>query len=117
MANVLGVVGIADKGTYDASAKYSYMNEVYYNGSSYLCINKDGCTGVTPSDDKVNWRFHARGLTAEEAGSIGVATTDKAGMVKIGDGLNVTADGTVSRKIPTTWGEIFGKTDEDTTEG
>ena len=57
----LGLVGYTDKGTYLASATYNRYNVVLYNGSSYVAI-KDGITGVTPSNDGVNWRLFANGF-------------------------------------------------------
>ena len=57
----LGLVGYTDKGTYLASATYNRYNVVLYNGSSYVAI-KDGITGITPSNDGVNWRLFANGF-------------------------------------------------------
>lgn len=116
MANVLGTIGIADKGTYDASTKYSYMNEVYYNGSSYICINTKGCTGITPSDDKTNWRFHARGLTDAEKATLTPATKYKLGMVKAGEGINIDADGALSVQKILTVADLAGVTLSDSGE-
>lgn len=61
--SVLGVVGIADKGVYNASATYKKMNFVLYNGSSWLAL-KDNLTGVTPEEGE-NWKYLARGWAAE----------------------------------------------------
>lgn len=57
----LGVIGYTDKGTYAAGTTYNKFNVVLYNGSSYVAI-KDGLTGVTPTNDGVNWRLFANGF-------------------------------------------------------
>lgn len=61
--SVLGVVGIADKGVYSATATYKKMNFVLYNGSTWLALN-DNLTGVTP-EEGANWKYLARGWAAE----------------------------------------------------
>lgn len=65
----LGLVGYSDKGTYTAEATYNRYNVVLHNGSTYVAL-KDGLTGVEPSDDKVNWKYFARGFEAEMASEI-----------------------------------------------
>lgn len=45
------------KGTYSSSASYEYLNEVYYNGSSFVAL-KDSPVGA-PADDGINWRIVA----------------------------------------------------------
>lgn len=57
----LAIVGYTDKGTYNAGTTYNKYNVVLYDGSSYVSI-KDGVTGVTPSNDGVNWRTFANGF-------------------------------------------------------
>lgn len=57
----LAIVGYTDKGTYSAGTTYNKYNVVLYDGSSYVAI-KDGVTGVTPSNDGVNWRTFANGF-------------------------------------------------------
>ena len=57
----LGVIGYTDKGTYAAGTTYNKFNVVLYNGSSYVAV-KDGLTGVTPTNDGVNWRLFANGF-------------------------------------------------------
>lgn len=65
----LGLVGYSDKGTYTAEATYNRYNVVLHNGSTYVAL-KDGLTGVEPSDDKVNWKYFARGFKTEMASEI-----------------------------------------------
>lgn len=57
----LGLVGIVSKGTYSASTNYVAGNFVYYNGSTYLCINNNGTTGIAPGSDENTWQILARG--------------------------------------------------------
>lgn len=58
---LLAIVGYTDKGTYSSGTTYNKYNVVLYDGSSYVAI-KDGVTGVTPSNDGVNWRTFANGF-------------------------------------------------------
>ena len=54
MANtVLGKVSCVPRGDYSASATYHALDIVGYNGGSYLAMQE--VTGVTPSNDQVNW--------------------------------------------------------------
>lgn len=54
MANtVLGKVSVVPKGDYSASTTYYALDIVGYNGGSYLAMKE--VTGVTPSNDQVNW--------------------------------------------------------------
>ena len=59
-AELLGSVGYYERGIYDASATYSFMNVVGYDGDSYVAL-KDNLKGVTPSNDGVNWRIFSSG--------------------------------------------------------
>ena len=56
---VLGNVGVLYVGEYDPSIQYEYLNCVTYNGSSYVCVNQNGVTGVEPgtTDD---WQLSAK---------------------------------------------------------
>lgn len=54
MANtVLGKVSCVPRGDYSASATYYALDIVGYQGGSYLAMKE--VTGVTPSNDQVNW--------------------------------------------------------------
>lgn len=54
MANtVLGKVSVVPRGDYNASTTYYALDIVGYNGGSYLAMQQ--VTGVTPSNDQVNW--------------------------------------------------------------
>ena len=54
MANtVLGKVSCVPRGDYSASTTYYALDIVGYNGGSYLAMQQ--VTGVTPSNDQVNW--------------------------------------------------------------
>lgn len=50
---VLGKVSVVPKGDYSASTTYYALDIVGYNGGSYLAMKE--VTGVTPSNDGVNW--------------------------------------------------------------
>ena len=50
---VLGKVSVVPKGDYSASTTYYALDIVGYNGGSYLAMKE--VTGVTPSNDQVNW--------------------------------------------------------------
>ena len=93
----LGLVGYSDKGTYTAEATYNRYNVVLYNGSTYVAL-KDGLTGVEPSDDKVNWKYFARGFEAEDAAEI--EATDTYGVT---DEEPTPAGGLTKKTILQTW--------------
>lgn len=59
----LGLVGIADKGTYNQDTTYNRGQFVLYNGSTWLAL-KDNLTGVEPTEGE-NWKYLARGFAAE----------------------------------------------------
>lgn len=50
---VLGKVSVVPRGDYNASTTYYALDIVGYNGGSYLAMKE--VTGVTPSNDQVNW--------------------------------------------------------------
>lgn len=50
---VLGKVSVVPRGDYSASTTYYALDIVGYNGGSYLAMQQ--VTGVTPSNDGVNW--------------------------------------------------------------
>ena len=50
---VLGKVSVVPRGDYSASTTYYALDIVGYNGGSYLAMKE--VTGVTPSNDQVNW--------------------------------------------------------------
>lgn len=56
---ILGNVGVLYVGAYNSSIQYEYLNCVTYNGSSYVCVNQNGVTGVEPgtTDD---WQLSAK---------------------------------------------------------
>ena len=62
---VLGKVSVVPKGDYSASATYYALDIVGYNGGSYLAMKE--VTGVTPSNDGVNWmQLSGPGLPGEQ---------------------------------------------------
>lgn len=58
---VLGKVGLINRGTYSASASYTALDFVLYHGSTYVALKN--VSGVTPSNDGVNWQTMAEGLS------------------------------------------------------
>lgn len=56
---VLGIVGVLYVGEYDPEKHYEYLNCTTHNGSSYICVNPDGVTGIEPgtTDD---WQLSAK---------------------------------------------------------
>ena len=70
---VLGKVSVVPKGDYSASTTYYALDIVGYNGGSYLAMQQ--VTGVTPSNDGVNWmQLSGPGLPGEN-GTNGVTFT------------------------------------------
>ena len=62
---VLGKVPVVPKGDYSASTTYYALDIVGYNGGSYLAMQQ--VTGVTPSNDGVNWmQLSGPGLPGEQ---------------------------------------------------
>lgn len=66
MANtVLGKVSMVTRGDYSASATYYALDIVGYGGGSYVAMKE--VTGVTPSNDQINWMQLSRpGLPGEQ---------------------------------------------------
>ena len=56
---ILGNVGVLYVGEYDPEKHYEYLNCTTHNGSSYICVNPDGVTGIEPgtTDD---WQLSAK---------------------------------------------------------
>lgn len=50
-----GKIVITPKGKYNSTTTYEWLDEVTYDGKSYIALKT--VTGVTPSDDGVNWRL------------------------------------------------------------
>lgn len=67
ITNVLGIVGMENKGAYDANAYYEKLNVVSYQGSSYCALNS--VHNVLPTDT-TKWQLIAekgdKGDTGEE---------------------------------------------------
>lgn len=59
---VLGKIGLVNRGTYSASAQYTALDFVLYNGSSYVALKS--VKGVTPTNDGTNWQTLAEGTAA-----------------------------------------------------
>ena len=50
-----GKIIITPKGKYNSTTTYEWLDEVTYDGKAYIALKT--VTGVTPSDDGVNWRL------------------------------------------------------------
>ena len=50
-----GKIVITPKGKYNSTTTYEWLDEVTYDGKAYIALKT--VTGVTPSDDGVNWRL------------------------------------------------------------
>lgn len=59
---VLGKVGLVNRGTYSASVQYTALDFVLHEGSSYVALK--GVSGITPTNDGVNWQTLAEGTAA-----------------------------------------------------
>ena len=60
----LGKVGLVNKGDYSPSATYNILDFVYYDGSSYICL-QNGTSAVTPNNEGLYWRYLAKGYIAD----------------------------------------------------
>ena len=68
----LGKVGLANRGVYSASAQYTSLDFVAYNGSTYVALKN--VKGVTPSNDGTNWQAMALGTSMSLANRLDVTT-------------------------------------------
>lgn len=58
-----GKVVITPKGDYNSSATYVFLDIVLYNGSSWVWINENSGSGITPSDSATTyWYKLAQGM-------------------------------------------------------
>lgn len=55
----LARVGLKPRGTYSEEIHYDYKDFFNYNGSSFVVLQKDGVTGITPVADNVNFMLLA----------------------------------------------------------
>jgi hypothetical protein len=62
MPTSLGLVGITNKGNYDAQTPYVKGNFVYYNGSTWL-LKAATATGIEPNENNsATWQYLAKGF-------------------------------------------------------
>jgi hypothetical protein len=57
----LGVIGYAFKGTYNETTTYNKYHTVYYDGSTFVCL-QDNVINQTPENDGVYWHMLAKGF-------------------------------------------------------
>lgn len=65
---VLGKVGLINRGEYSATAQYTPLDFVMYNGSTYVAVRN--VTGVAPSVDDENWQVMALGTSMSLVNSL-----------------------------------------------
>lgn len=73
--NNLGPFRINPRGNFDPNAQYRFLDSVFYNHSSYLCINYDtidgvSCIGVLPTGEERSdkyWTIMAEGVKGDIA--------------------------------------------------
>lgn len=92
----LGKVGLANRGVYSASAQYTALDFVAYNGSTYVALKN--VTGVTPSDDGVNWQAMALGTSMSLANRLDVTT---AGQVALDAAQGPEITNLIDQRAPT----------------
>ncbi len=92
----LGKVGLANRGVYSASAQYTALDFVAYNGSTYVALKN--VTGVTPSDDGTNWQAMALGTSMSLANRLDVTT---AGQVALDAAQGPAITALVNGRAPT----------------
>lgn len=45
----IGRYRLNPRGEFNNTIHYDFLDVVYYNGSSYVCINQEGCRAIIPS--------------------------------------------------------------------
>lgn len=60
---LLGKIAFTWKGTYSAGTTYARQDVVYYNGSSYVCL-QDNTTGQTPANLTAYWQLFTQGVAS-----------------------------------------------------
>lgn len=83
----LGKVSVTPKGAYNASAQYTTLDIISYNGSSYLVLQ--GCSGITPPNPTYYMVIASKGATG---------ATGNAGSISVGN-VTTVARGGVTRVV------------------
>jgi len=101
--SILGTVGIADKGDYNANTTYVEGNFVYYGGSTWVAL-KNNITGITPEEGE-NWKYLARGFGSDSLSQIEGTDTSgvlgTAGTIVVSQALiDAIADKVMTKLIP-----------------
>lgn len=80
----LGRFRLNPRGTFNAQTRYDYLDLVYYEGSSYICINEEGCYGVIPDStitSSIYWQCNAakgsNGINANTAIPIEISENEE----------------------------------------
>jgi hypothetical protein len=81
MPTSLGLVGITNKGNYDAQTTYVKGNFVYYNGSTWL-LKAATATGIEPNENNsATWQYLAKGFNVLPFGGATASTDGTGGTV------------------------------------
>lgn len=71
----LGRFRLNPRGKFDPEVRYDFLDLVYYRGSSYVCVNEQGCYGIIPDSTEnsfVYWQCNAsKGLDGASGGGTG----------------------------------------------
>lgn len=92
---VLGKIGLVNRGTYSASASYTALDFVLYNGSSFVALK--GVSGVTPTNDGVNWQYLALGTAVSLKNNL---TTNESGAFALDAAQGPVITGLIDAKAP-----------------
>ena len=58
----LGRFRLNPRGKFNPEVRYDFLDLVYYKGSSYICVNEQGCYGIIPDSTEnsfVYWQCNA----------------------------------------------------------
>src|SRR5699024_12652185 len=88
---VLGKVSVVPRGDYNASTTYYALDIVGYSGGSYLAMQQ--FTGVTPSNDQVNWmQLSGPGLPGVDGVTFTPSVSEAGGISWPNDGAEESPD-------------------------
>lgn len=79
---LLGKIAFTWKGTYAAGTTYVKQDVVYYNGSSYVCL-QDGTIGQTPANLTAYWQLFTQGVSSVSTNPGEVIYNNGSGLVAL----------------------------------
>lgn len=100
----LGKIAFTWKGNYSAGATYVRQDVVYYNGSSYVCL-QDNTVGQTPASLTAYWQTFTQGVSSVSTSAGEVVYNNGSGLVAlppgtVGQVLTINALGMPSWRNP-----------------